>query len=87
MELEPAKFSTFHLDIFDESSPKLISEYGFLVNYWTKSTNLILIPTWNQSDFSQSLLDITIYKFVDFSMVFLPNEIRSDYNGRWTNNY
>ena len=85
MELEPAKCTTFHLDIFDKSSPKLISEYGFLVYYWSKSTNLILIPTWNQSDLSQSILDIPIYKFVDFSMVFLPNEIRSDYNDRWTN--
>jgi hypothetical protein len=85
MELEPAKFTAFHLAISDESSPKLISEYDFLVDYWSKSTNLILIPTWNQSDLSQSLLDIPIYKFVDFSMVFLPNEIRSDYNDRWTN--
>jgi hypothetical protein len=82
MELEPAKFTTFHLDIFDESSPKLISEYGFLVYYWSNSINLILIPTWNQSDLSQSLLETTIYKFVDFSMVFFPNEIWSDYNGR-----
>ena len=86
MELEPAKFTTFHLAISDESSPKLISEYDFLVDYWSKSTNLILIPTWNQSDLSQSLLDTTIYNFDDFSMVFLPIEIRSDYNGRWTNN-
>ena len=86
MELEPAEFSTFHLDILDESSPKLISEYGFLVYYWSNSINLILIPTWNQSDLSQSLLDIPIYKFVDFSMVFLPIKILSDYNDRWTNN-
>jgi len=85
MELEPAKFTTFHLAISDESSPKLISEYGFLVYYWSNSINLILIPTWNQSDLSQSLLDIPIYNLVDFSMVFLPIEIRSDYNGRWTN--
>jgi hypothetical protein len=85
MELEPAKFNAFHLVISDESSPKLISEYGFLVYYWSKSINLILIPTWNQSDLSQSLLDIPIYNLVDFSMVFLPIEIRSDYNGRWTN--
>ena len=85
MELEPAKFTIFHLAISNESSPKLISEYGFLVYYWSKSINLILIPTWNQSDLSQSLLDIPIYNLVDFSMVFLPIEIRSDYNGRWTN--
>ena len=82
MELEPAIFTTFHLVISDESSPKLISEYGFLVYYWSKSINLILIPTWNQSDLSQSLLEVPIYKFVDFSMVFLPNEIWSDYNDR-----
>ena len=86
MELEPAKFTTFHLAISDKSSPKFISEYYFLVYYWSKSTNLILIPTWNQSDLSQSLLDIPIYNLVDFSMVFLPIEIWSDYNGRWTNN-
>ena len=30
MELEPAKFTTFHLAMSNESSPKLISEYGFL---------------------------------------------------------
>ena len=69
MELEPAKFTTFHLAIFNESSPKLISEYGFLVYYWSNSINLILIPTWKQSDLSQFLLEVPIYKFVDFSMV------------------
>ena len=86
MELEPAKFTSFHLAIFNESSSKLISEYGFLVYYWSKSINLILIPTWNQSDLSQSLLDTTIYNFVNFSMVFPSIEIWSDYNDRWTNN-
>ena len=86
MELEPVKFTTFHLAISDKSSPKLIPEYDFLVDYCSKSINLILIPTWNQSDLSQSLLDTTIYNFVDFFMDSLPIKIRSDYNDRWTNN-
>lgn len=86
MELEPAKFTTFHLAVSDESNPKLISEYDFLVYYWSKSTNLILISTWKQTDLSQFLVDTTVYNFIDFSMVFLAIEIRSDYNGRWTNN-
>ena len=86
LELEPAEFITFHLAISNESRPTLISEYLFLVYYWSKSTNLMLILTWKLTDHTQSLLDTMINKCNDFSMVLPSIEIWVDYNGSWTNN-